>query len=147
MGLDDFASPNSTSGHRAYTGHPKEEQLEEWEDELNERFPIDLDIEFIEVSPKMSKHQGKAFYRSNVNFIRISKQHIENDSDRKVKLTLLHEMCHVYFYQMGYKDTGHDKYFRWVVGRVMADMTNISIDAKKWQDTIEPFYEMEQDNE
>lgn len=145
MGLHDFSG--SKSEHRAYNGHPKEDQLEEWKDELQERFPVDLDIEFIEVSPKMSKHYGKAYYRGDTAFIRISQDYIESNEDRKVKLTLLHEMCHVYFYQMGYKETNHDKYFRWVVGRVMASMTSMTIDNKKWQKTIEPFFEMEQDNE
>lgn len=145
MGLHDFN--NSNSEHRAYKEHPKEEKLEEWKEQLNERFPIDLEIEFIEVSPKLSKHCGKAYYRGDTTFIRISQDYIENNTDRKVKLTLLHEMCHIYFYQMGYKDTNHDKYFRWVVGRVMASMTGMSIDNKKWKKAIEPFFEMEKNNE
>lgn len=145
MGLHNFSSDNST--HRAYNKHPKEDQLEEWKEELQSRFPVNLDIEFIEVSPKMSKHYGMAYYRGNTTFIRISQHFIENYSDRKVKMTLLHEMCHVYFYQMGYKDAKHDKYFRWVVGRVMASMTGMTTDNKKWQETIEPFFEMENNND
>lgn len=144
MGLDNFKKSKS-SKNKAHGHHPYNEKLETWADELEERFPIDLDINFVEVSPQMTKTYGKAFYSSyDQCYIRIAEYVVESKSEKEVKLILLHEMCHIYFYRMGYGNTGHDKYFRWVVGRVMADMTNTSIHNKKWKDCIEPFFEMQE---
>lgn len=139
MGLDNFRS-KSKSKYKAYSDHEYDDKLNKWKEEFKDRFPIRLNIEFVEVSPNMTKTWGRAFYKPDgTAYIRISEDFLMTNNDRQIKLTLLHEMCHVYFFRMGYKDTGHDKYFRWVVGRVMADMTRTSIKEDKWVDCIEPF--------
>lgn len=144
MGLDSFKTKSSNK-YKRYGHHEYNERLENWVDELQERFPIDLNIEFIEVSPQMTKYNAKAYKRDgNTYFIRVSERYTNLYADEAVKLTVLHEMVHVYFYQMDYGDTNHDKYFRWVCGRVMASMTNMSVEDQKWKDCIEPF--IEQDN-
>lgn len=145
MGLEDFKSERS-NGYKKYGHHEYNDRLEEWKDEMQEEFPIELDIEFVEVSPEMTKHNGMAYRRDkDTYYIRISENYIERNSKKKVRLTLLHEMVHVYFYQRGYGDTNHDKYFRWVVGRVGASMTNMTIDSTKWKHCIEPFLQAEDD--
>lgn len=141
MGLEDF-STGSGSNYEKYGNHEYDSKLGTWADEMQQRFPIDLNIEFVEVSPQMTKTRGMAYKRNaNEYYIRISERFIHNHSDERVKLTLLHEMVHVYFYQQGFSDTKHDKYFRWVVGRVGASMTHMTLDDKKWEECIEPFIE------
>jgi predicted SprT family Zn-dependent metalloprotease len=139
MGLEDF---NGSGGndYKQYGHHEYNEKLENWMEEFQDRFPIELQIEFVEVSTQMSKHAAKAYQRdSDTYYIRVSETYIDRSSDRPIKFTLLHEMVHIYFWQKGYKKTNHDKYFRWVAGRVGADMTRITIDNEKWKDCIEPF--------
>lgn len=141
MGLEAFQS-EPTNKYKRYSGHEYDERIEDWEDSLEDRFPKDLNIDFVEISPKMSKHNGMAYRRDgNTYFIRLSENYVDNSTDKEIKLTLLHEMVHIYFHRMGYHDTNHDKYFRWVAGRVGASMTRMSIKDKKWQDCIEPFLE------
>lgn len=143
MGLEEFQT-KSQNDYKKYSNPKQDEKLEAWVEELEERFPIDLKIEFVEASPAMTKCRGTAYRKSTGKYyIRISKSFMRNHSDRRVKLTLLHEMVHVYFYRQGYNDTAHDKYFRWVVGRVGASMTNMWTSNQKWQDCIEPFLEEE----
>lgn len=144
MGLDDFNS-SSGSGYEHYGHHEYNDKLEQWAEDMQERFPIDLNIDFVEVSPQMESKRGMAYRRDyDTYYIRISENFIKFSSDERIKLTLLHEMVHVYFYQQGYSDVNHNKYFRWVVGNVEASMTNMDITDKKWKDCIEPFMEMEE---
>lgn len=139
MGLDDFQSKKE-KGYKQYGYHEYNEWLENLVKQFQEKFPIELDIEFVEVSPQMNKCNAKAYRRDgDTYYIRVSESFINRSTHREIKFTLLHEMVHVYFYQMGYSDTNHDKYFRWVAGRVGADMTGMSIRDKKWEGCIEPF--------
>lgn len=141
MGLDDFKKENSQSYQR-YKDHYYNEKLEKWREEFDDRFPVELNIEFVEVSPQMTKTWGKAYRRDgDTYYIRLSKEFVESKGEEQIRRTLLHEMVHVYFYQIGYGNTNHDKYFRWVCGRVGADMTNMDIHNLKWIDCIEPFLE------
>lgn len=141
MGLDNFKTKSSNQ-YRAYDDHEYDDRLNQWKDEFKDRFPVRLNIEFIEVSPNMTKTWGKATYKPDGTcYIRMSEDFLYNHNDEQIKMTLLHEMCHVYFYRMGYKDTNHDKFFRWVVGRVMGDLTHTSFNNQKWIDCIEPFLE------
>lgn len=139
MGLDDYLTEPDNQ-HKIYSGHEKEEELENMVDEFQDRFPVKLEIEFIEVSPRMTKHHGMAYRRNgNTYFIRMSEDYVNFASDEEIRRTVLHEMAHVYFYQQGYSDESHGKYFRWVLGRIGASMTKSSIHDMKWEKCIEPF--------
>lgn len=145
MGLEDFQSENAGS-YQAHPPHEYNSKLRDWADEFEERFPTKLDIDTIEVSPKMTTTRGAAYYEMNGDtYIRISRNFIESSPDEHIKLVLLHEMAHVYFYNHGYTETNHDKYFRWVVGRVGANMTYTSMNDKKWESIIQPFIDMQED--
>jgi len=144
MGLDNFRTKSSNQ-YRAYDSHEYDDRLNQWEDEFEDRFPVRLNIEFIEVSPNMTKTWGKATYKPDGTcYIRMSEDFLYNHTDEQIKMTLLHEMCHVYFYRKGYKDTNHNKFFRWVVGRVKGDLTHTSFKNQQWKDCIEPFLDMEE---
>jgi len=143
MGLEDFKATKN-QGYRRYGSHKYDKKLERWVEEFQHRFPVELDIEFVEVSPNLSKHSAKAYRREGtIYFIRMSEFYMDNYSDKSCRLTLLHEMVHVYFYQMGYSDTNHDKYFRWVLGRVGGSIRGVGISNPKWQQCVRPFLEEE----
>lgn len=144
MGIDDFIQ-NDTDSHQMYGSHDYDEKLEQMVEELDDRFPVDLRIDFIEVSPRMEKHNAMAYKREGKKYyIRVSENYIERATERQIRLTVLHEMVHVYFYQMGASKENHSKYFRWVLGRVGGSFTRASILDEKWQVCIEPFLEMEE---
>jgi len=138
MALEDFETEDSNR-YKTYGSHDYDEELEQMIEEFQDRFPIELKIEFIEVSPRMEKHQAMAYRRGSSYYIRVSESFINRSDYERISRTVLHEMVHVYLYQMGYEGSNHDKYFRWIVGRVGASMTHASINDAKWQDCIEPF--------
>ena len=143
MGIDDFLTESSDK-HQVYGSHDKDKKLEEIIEEYKDRFPVELRIEFIEVSPRLEKCSAKAYKRAGKKYyIRVSEKFIERSTEEQLKRTILHEMVHVYFYQLGCSDEGHGKYFRWVLGQVGGSMTRSSIHDTKWEKCIEPFIEQE----
>lgn len=141
MGLDDI-SPETTvseSQHkdRAYPPHEYEERLWEWVDGLQDRFPEEVQIDFIEVSDRMTQAQAKGYCkeRGTVLYIRIAERVIENEDDEYIKTILLHEMVHLWFYQNSWFDVGDsDPIFNWVLGAVGADLSGSG--QGDWQHTI-----------
>jgi len=142
MGLEDFQT-KSSDRHRVYGSHEYDEQIEKAVDKYRDRFPIDLEIEFTEISSRMSKCFAKAYKKGSKYYIRVSEDFIDKSGQKEVELTVLHEMVHVYLYQKGFPQHDHDKYFRWILGRVGGSMTGMTIHEYKWQECIEPFLEME----
>ena len=139
MGLEEFETESSDK-HNVYQSHEKDEKLEQIIEEYQERFPVELRIQFIEVSPKMEKKNAMAYKRAGKKYyIRVSESFIQRSTEEQLRRTVLHEMCHVYLYQQGLSDHGHGKYFRWVVGRVGASMTHSTIHDVKWEKCIQPF--------
>lgn len=139
MSLEDFKNKDSND-YEMYGSHEYDEKLENALQQFEDKFPIELNIKFIEVSPRMSKHRAKAYKRSgNDYYIRVSKDFIEKSDHDRIMMTVLHEMVHIYFWEQGYPNHGHDKYFRWVIGHIGASMTNTSTYSGKWQRCIQPF--------
>lgn len=143
MGLDNFKTTSKTRGGGT-RDHEYYDILNDWVEELEDKFPIDLNINEVTISTRMSRTWGKA-YEDNINGhkIKISSEFIDEHTDQEIKQVLLHEMCHAYFYEQGYSDINHSKFFRWVAGRVGADMTNMSYSNDKWQDCAMPFLQDE----
>jgi predicted SprT family Zn-dependent metalloprotease len=139
MGIDNFKTKSSNS-REMYSQHDYDEKLELMLENLEKRFPVDLKIDFIEVSPRMTKTRAKAYKRDgNTYYIRISEEFIHDATDERIELTVLHEMCHVYAYVKGFSEINHNKFFRWIVGRVGASMTYSSVYSQEWIELIEPF--------
>lgn len=139
MGLEEFETESSDK-HNVYQSHEKDEKLEQIIEEYQERFPVELRIQFIEVSPKMEQKHAMAYKRAGKKYyIRVSESFIQRSTEEQLRRTVLHEMCHVYLYQQGLSGHGHGKYFRWVVGRVGASMTHSTIHDVKWEKCIQPF--------
>ena len=144
MGIDSFKS-TSSNNREMYSEHEYDEKLELMLENLEERFPVDLKIDFIEVSPRMSKTRAKAYRRDgDTYYIRVSEEFIDASSDERIELTVLHEMCHVYAYVKGVSEINHNKFFRWIVGRVGASMTHSSVYSREWIELIEPFLDEEE---
>lgn len=141
MGIDDFLTQKQDR-HKVYKSHDKDEKLEEIIEEFQDRFPVELRIAFVEVSPKMENNQAKAYKRNGKKYyIRVSENFLQYSTEEQLRRTILHEMVHVYLYQRGYSKHGHGKYFRWILGRVGGSMTRSSIHNVKWEKCIEPFIE------
>lgn len=148
MGLDDFAEEaTTTSEYKQYNLTELDNRLEEIVDNHQDRFPYEIRVDFIEASPELTKHAGKAYYKDDGNkrhqYIRI-KESIARDDDMQTVRIVLHEMVHVYFYQLGLKDISDgDKLFEWVCGRVMADISGVYEESNTFHQAIKPFLEDE----
>jgi len=130
---------------RTYPYHEFEDKAWNWFEELNNKFPVDIKCDFIEVSPNMnSSWRAKACYRNNGQhqFIRFAKYYVESSEDWTLKRTLLHEMVHLYTYQQGHRDIGDGSIiFKWLCGAVGCEVNQINNTSPEWIDLAEPFIE------
>lgn len=128
MGLLDL-TPDDTGGsvYRQYPDHERQDEIEAWAEEFQDRFPERVEFGFIEVSPQMESCDGRAFYKSDgAMYIRIAEFAVEEKPDWRIKTIILHEMLHIYFYQIGRKDvTERDPIFTWALGFIGADISKI----------------------
>lgn len=139
MALDEFKT-KASDNHKMYGSHEYDEKLKRLIDEYQERFPVELNVSFVEVSPNMEEHAAITYRRpGNKYYIRFSERYLENHSEEEIRRTMLHELVHVYLYQRGYMKHNHGKVFRWVLGRVGGSFTGETIFTDKWENCIEPF--------
>lgn len=142
MGLKDLVEEENNHGKRQYPEHPREEEFLEWIDEFQDRFPEEVGVDFLEVSPRMTKTWGYAYYREDSQYIRLSEYLVKNCPDSTIKRVILHEMVHLYSHQIGYGElTERDPLFTWVLGRVGAHVSGYSPSGQEWNDVVEPFLE------
>lgn len=138
MGLDNFQTDVTSHDYKRYGHHEYNEILESKIDEYRDRFPIDLDIEFVEVSPMMEKNNACVYYKEDCVFIRFSESFIGRGSDGLIFRTLLNCMVEIYCYRQGHEDIDRNKYFRWIVGRVGGGMSG-RYNEEEWVDLLLPF--------
>lgn len=142
MGLGSFKKDDYNSHEKkAFGYHPRNEELQELVDELQSRFPEKVQVDFIEVSTKMTKTWAKAYRSSGTQYIRVAEHFIEEYGDDKdmVKRAVLHEMVHLWFYQNGYGDiSDNDALFNWALGMVGADISGYGPNHLEWRDIIAP---------
>lgn len=142
MGLENFTKGKSNP-YKQYSCFELDQQLEDIVEDLQDKFPDKVQVDFIEASPQLSSCVGKAYYRTNenmerTNFIRIKKSLAQENSER-TRRVVLHEMCHVYLYQKGFTETSEkDVLFQWLCGSVGADPTHIFEGSKEWTHIIGP---------
>lgn len=152
MGLDNLVNEKGGTGSgnrfRAYPYHEFEDQCWEWFNEFQERFPIEIEADFIEISDQITKVNARAYWRIRDNeyyqFIRLSEKFINNAQTWRIKQCILHEMVHLYFYQLGYRNddkkvTDGSTIFKWVCGAVGAKVNQIPVYTQEWQKCAEPF--------
>lgn len=146
---DVSTSEESNSGHplKRYGSHERDEFLEESIEELRERFPIHPNIEFIEVSPRMSKTPAKLYTKNRevetVLYIRVSEP-FTNRQDHEIKQSLLYLLVQAYFIELGFKDISpaNDE-FKWVCGQVGAPTNPIDTRGDAWRLACAPMIDEE----
>lgn len=151
MALDDFQTEQEDwRQYKKYNLTEKDEEVEKIVDELRELFPVELDIDFVEVSTAMEGLNAWAYYRTNDSdtfyFIRVSEILVDKGG-YQLRSIILHEMVHILFYNMGY--TGNqvgkpdisdgDPAFHWVLGAVGANIKQVHTKDKVWQEVCEMF--------
>jgi len=148
MGLDDFTTNATTESlYKSYNLEELDERLEEIVENHQDRFPYEVRVDFIEASPELKSHAGKAYYRNKGDgvhrYIRIKEWVARQDNMYTVRV-VLHEMVHIYFYQLGLTNISDgDKLFEWVCGRVMADISGVRENNNSFHQAIKPFLEEE----
>jgi len=140
MGLGDLTPDGTQSNsYRQYPDHEKQDELEQMVDEAEGLFPGGVEIEFIEVSPEMTRTQGYCYNREVGNYIRIAECVMENRPMWYVEMVVRHEMVHAWMDQNGYGDfSDGSKVFEWVCGRVGADITDTAPGHEEYE-VIEQF--------
>lgn len=144
MGLGDIIDQTDNHSGRAWPDHGRQEELEDWMDELSQEFPGEVRVDFIEVSPQMTKCYAKAYWdeksKERDRYIRVSKDFFENHSDDRVKAVILHELVHIWFFQEGYTSvTERDERFTYVLGAVGAHVSGVSFDDETFNEMCGPF--------
>lgn len=131
--------------YRAYPKHDYEDKLWRWFNELEERFPCEVECDFIEVSPRMTKYNAKAYWRTDPQsqFIRVAKFYIDEEPDENIRETILHEMVHLYTYQEGFANSVNDasRIFTWICGQVGVKINQVPTRSAEWRHLAEPFIE------
>lgn len=130
---------NSNDGHalQRYGDHERDEFLEEAVEELSKLFPVHPEIEFIEVSPRMSKTPAKLYTQERedgtVTYIRVSEP-FTNRTDAQTKQALLYLLVQAYFKEIGldHISPANDE-FKWVCGQVGAPTNPIDTNEPAWQ--------------
>ena len=126
--------------YKHYGHHDWNSKLQSMVDELQERFPVEVEVGFIEVSPEMSKHGGLTYKKPEGYFIRISEYIITNHSKEYVRTVVAHEMAHIYMWQIGRGElTEKSPLFSWVLGRVGGTVSGYSDECPEWIEVAQPF--------
>lgn len=151
MGLGEFTNQGDLTvaeqHFRTYPTHEEEEKFEKMVEELQSRFPEEIRVDFIEISPKMTRTDGYAYFRDrdgvSCQYIRIAEKALDYP-DYYQKMIVAHEMVHIYCNQKGYGDVSDgDRFFEWILGRVCADINGTSYRTEEWNDLINPFLDIQ----
>lgn len=150
-GLDELIDDglqDANKGFRHFGPHKEDERVERILEEAQEEMPVNVEIDFIEVSTSMSRYLAKAYWRKRSGehhyFIRVS-EGLLRGSDEGVKYTIKHELVHIWFYRQGYRgQTGvseQDPLFTYALGVCEASPADRSRTSDVWKDCIEPLLE------
>jgi len=128
MGLGNLDDINLKHSGRYFPDHERQDELEQWMEDLMDRFPEPIDVDFIEVSPQMTKHAAMAYWdhgsQDRDKYIRVSKNAMDRLTDDQIKSIILHELVHCWFYMNGDNDvTERDPMFTYVLGAVGAHLS------------------------
>lgn len=146
MGLGDLIPEDTSSGSKSYKkygSHPADEKLSRWKDEFQERFPTEVEITFIEVSPELEKTLARNYYKvrdgEEIRYIRISEK-VFSMSEWYQRQVLLHSMAQLWMNQMGVGEinAGHS-IKKWVFGQVGCMINAVDVDSDEWRLLAEPF--------
>lgn len=125
MTLDDFKTDNSgTKQYKRYNETEKDKTLEQILNNNRHKFPIELDIDFIEASPEMKSMAVRTYFKTNdgkkITYIRVRSDIVEEENEILEK-TVLEAMASVFLDQV-LDDTVemNSALHHWVCGQVGA---------------------------
>lgn len=126
-----------------YPSHPDDGRINRMIEELQQLFPEEVRIDFVEVSPRMTKTHAMAYWRKRdgeyTQFMRVGEHYTDVD-DEELRRTVLHEMVHLFCYQNGYTDLSERSViFTWLLGQLGASLSGIPESSQKWKDLAKPF--------
>lgn len=146
MGLKDLidGEDNENSArHRKYERHEREDQLNEWVEELQGRFPWDVPVEFVEVSTRMEKNAAKTYHKGTgenaTHYIRVAESTLETEEEM-IKQYLLSCMVTIYFKDLGFDEvTTNSSIHKWVAGAVGCRINAVQTNSEEWREAAVPF--------
>lgn len=154
---DDVSEESASGSKRRYGHHEFNETLEEWVEELEERFPYDLNIDFIEVSPQLESNDARIYtdYDEDgrlYHYIRIRDgmwEGVDEDDESKywkARQAILYLMVRAYFNVLGMGDIGPNRdEFKLVCGMVGAATNPVDQNDDEYIRSVTPFMS-EEDN-
>lgn len=134
MGLGDIVPEEAKQNkYRQYPDHGMQERLERVIEENQDLFPGGVEVDFIEVSPKMTSTHGYGYHKLDSNYIRLAERVVENEPWYYVKAVILHEMVHIWMEQNNYDYSDKSLIFEWVCGYIGADITGTAPTHEEWE--------------
>lgn len=148
MGLNDLIDDESStdsSRFQRYGPHEYDEKLEAWVEEFQDEFPVDVQVDFIEVSPELESNQAKTYWKikdSEVHqYIRVAESALEAD-DWILRHIVLECMVTLYCNEMGYTNLSKGtNVYKWLAGYIGANGSVVDQRTSEWQDLCEPLLE------
>jgi len=146
-GLDDLLTDEiggtvENHPYRTYPYNEFEDTAWEWFEKFEDRFPCEIQCDFIEVSPNIESARAKACYRDGgeYQFIRFAKWYVVHSDDWALSRTLMHEMMHLYCYQRGHHNISDSSpIFKWLCGAVGCHINEVDVTSPEWIDLAEEF--------
>jgi len=139
MGLDELVEDGSSgvknlAQFRRYGSHEEEDRIWNIIEEMQDRFPVEIECDMVEVATQDVNYDAKAYWRvrdgEHYQYMRVKEACLHGDPTY-VRHIILHEMVHLYTFQMGHKDLSDGSpMFKWLCGRV--DVTSIRSSGTGW---------------
>lgn len=143
MGLGNFIEDNTPSNKdvnrfSTYSYDEREEDIWDWIEEFQDKFPEEVKCDLVEVAPRDVSYHAQAYWRkrgdTHYQYLRVSETAFD-DGEWFARSVVLHEMCHLYMYQIGMRDvTERSPMFSWLLGRVGAHVSGMRTEGDQWQE-------------
>lgn len=147
---DSVSSSGSTSRHsgRYYPDHERQDELEEWLEECKEAFPVDIEVDFIEVSTKMTQRLAMSYWDhtrgDRDRYIRVSEWCMDKYDDWQIKSIIMHELCHAWLFQNGDRNiTERDPIFTYILGATGSHLSGYMFSNNEFKKYCVPFIDKE----
>lgn len=149
MGLDELIDDEGTAKNlaqfRRYGSHEEDDRIWGIIEEMQERFPVEIECDMVEVATDDVNYDAKAYYRvkggTHYQYLRVKESCLHGDPVY-VRHIILHEMVHLYCYQMGHSEISDGSpMFKWLCGRVGCTLSQIEWNGMDWKDLADPMLE------
>lgn len=150
MGFENFINETESvqpiRRFRHYPHDPRADEIEEWIEEYQDRFPAKVQCDFVEIATRDVQYYGKAYWRQRegetIQYMRVSEKTFEQGIDF-TRGVVLHEMVHLYLYQEDFwrrcNITEKHPIFIWLCGAVGANHESVKPADKLLREDLEFF--------